>query len=148
VRINQYISHQVRYRHAFRDANPPGPWPCHFCGEPVEDQTKPFDKTSFVVHHADGDSANEAPDNLSAAHHGCHSRHHVAERWRDPKYRRIMTEGARRGGRAAAADPATRARVGAMGGKTNASRRRRCECGYEGRPSDLSFHRNRTGHRA
>lgn len=45
---------------------------CFFCEEIIEESG--FGKA--LVHHADGDRTNLAPENLVAAHWGCHSRHH------------------------------------------------------------------------
>ena len=49
-----------------------GPWPCHFCGEPVE-------LCVLTVHHMSYPEV-DTLDNLVATHGACHSRHHAAER--------------------------------------------------------------------
>src|SRR6266508_3950678 len=53
----------------FTGHNGLGPWPCHVCTEPVSIDV-------VHVHHRDHDRSNNAPENLTAMHPGCHSRHH------------------------------------------------------------------------
>lgn len=69
------------YRHVFYAFNGPGPWKCHFCLNdilPHWDTDGPDRRTkdALIVHHNDHNKKNNAPENLKAAHQGCHARHH------------------------------------------------------------------------
>ena len=63
------------YHALFFAANGIGPYPCCFCGHDVE-------MNDVVVHHVDGDHANDVVENLAAAHTGCHTRYHNTGRRR------------------------------------------------------------------
>lgn len=58
-----------------------GPFECEFCNEPILVMSGPLCSERLIIHHLDGDHSNDAPDNLVAAHHGCHVRHHYKEHW-------------------------------------------------------------------
>lgn len=58
------------HREVFFAHNGPGPYACYGCKMPVH-----FFE-SLLVHHIDEDHQNDNPLNLSAMHHGCHSRLH------------------------------------------------------------------------
>ena len=55
------------------------PYPCFFCAQAVE-VWNARTKDGGVIHHVDGDHWNDAPENLVAAHHGCHMSHHRSGR--------------------------------------------------------------------
>jgi deoxycytidylate deaminase len=58
------------YRRIFQDAYGLGPHECYFC--------RVIMPRAEVIHHKDHDHSNDAPDNLAAAHAGCHSAYHMA----------------------------------------------------------------------
>jgi len=60
----------MKYTSLFKKHNEP-PWRCCFCGEEISE---------LVVHHLDHDHANNALENLAAAHDHCHKSHHSAGR--------------------------------------------------------------------
>lgn len=57
----------------------PSPWPCAFCRQEVE-KLGLRGKLAGLVHHLDGNHDNDAPENLSAAHRGCHTTYHLSGR--------------------------------------------------------------------
>jgi hypothetical protein len=61
------------YRQIFIAERGDFPHPCFFCGEPVAT----LGRKIGVVHHVDEDRSNDAAENLAAAHHSCHVRHHM-----------------------------------------------------------------------
>jgi hypothetical protein len=68
------------YRDVFQDHNGPGPYPCCFCGEPVDRiEDAPRSKDSLCIHHRDENRSNNAPENLAPAHNGCHVKHHMGK---------------------------------------------------------------------
>jgi hypothetical protein len=66
----------------------PQPWPCFFCGGPVEIKFKAAgrggDRDTMLLHHIDGDHDNDDPSNWAAAHQGCHTKHHFKGRAKNP----------------------------------------------------------------
>jgi hypothetical protein len=56
------------YREIFFMHN--GPWPCHFCGQPVT-------YVEVDVHHLDGNKRNNDLSNLVASHERCHMSYHA-----------------------------------------------------------------------
>lgn len=73
----------------FLDEHGDPPWECTFCDEPV---MSVFNRVG-VVHHLDDDETNNDPDNLGAAHHTCHSRHHSTGRPPSDKARAALAKG-------------------------------------------------------
>ena len=63
-------------RRAFFKYHGTGPWTCFFCGEEV-DSTEDDRRDGLHVHHEDGDTERNTPDNLKPAHGRCHNRHHL-----------------------------------------------------------------------
>lgn len=61
------------YREIFFAYNGIGPYSCFFCHK--NDVT--FEEV--IVHHIDEDVSNNDSNNLAAAHHVCHSRHHLTD---------------------------------------------------------------------
>lgn len=54
-----------------------GPWSCFFCERPVSYVYKDTDtKKRFNIHHKDGDSNNNDPENWTPSHHVCHAKYH------------------------------------------------------------------------
>jgi hypothetical protein len=68
------------YRKYFIEAHGLFPHPCYFCGKPVASPGGVRHSWSTVIHHIDLDSYNHDPQNLAAAHQGCHTRYHSALR--------------------------------------------------------------------
>jgi plasmid stability protein len=64
-----------------------GPWPCCFCKEDITVGPSHRGADSLCVHHIDGQHHNNAPDNLTSAHRGCHSKHHNAGKKMAPEVR-------------------------------------------------------------
>lgn len=87
---------QDLYRLRFVGTHGLGPFPCHFCRAPVPIEC-------LVVHHVDEDYANNAVENLAAAHRECHDRHHANGRG-DPFAAARAVRWAKPGARAAHAD--------------------------------------------
>jgi len=59
----------------FVNANPTGPWACHFCSRDIVPTGGWRDL--LVIHHINGDHSDNTVSNLSAAHYGCcHSSYH------------------------------------------------------------------------
>ena len=55
------------------------PWPCYFCGEPVEIDWLPqgvYSPGRLHRHHIDGDRWNNSPDNIVPSHSRCHLDYH------------------------------------------------------------------------
>ena len=52
------------------------PWPCYFCGKPVDGIVR----YKSVVHHVDHNHDNNVIENLAPAHKGCHDVHHLTGR--------------------------------------------------------------------
>lgn len=71
-----------RYREVFFAYNGVGPYACAFCDEQVD-----FDVVT--VHHLDHDHTNDDPENLAAAHKGCHNSHHFFDMWDSYKDRKV-----------------------------------------------------------
>src|SRR5215472_1018418 len=59
----------------FSVCSPIPPWICCFCQEDIWKKTG-RDSDSLVVHHENGDRTDDRPQNLYAAHFGCHARWH------------------------------------------------------------------------
>lgn len=78
--VAEFTREQKEYRSVFVGTAPPPPWPCHFCGLPV-DPADADARWKFVVHHIDHDRTNPTPDNLAPAHFGCHQRYHAQQQW-------------------------------------------------------------------
>lgn len=132
-----FLSAQKGYRRQFVEANGPGPWPCCFCGEPVEPRSQPLDSTAFVVHHDDEDRSNSDPSNLSAAHHGCHVGHHFGQ----------PASVAKRTATRLSREPDYFANIARLGGRAVGTRRLRCdECGLTSNPGGLARHQSVSGH--
>lgn len=86
--------------------NGPGPYECAFrCGIPVlppwEFDGGPRDSLALLVHHENHVRNDDRPENLVAAHYGCHTRHHMlggpASRagkasWKTPEQRAAHAE--------------------------------------------------------
>ena len=53
----------------------PGPYICHFCGEPITVFTGQKGD-SLNGHHMDGNHDNDDPKNWVATHSSCHTKHH------------------------------------------------------------------------
>ena len=62
----------------------PGPYTCHFCGDPI---TELYGRggSALNVHHVDGNGRNDEPGNMVAVHRRCHSRYHNTRIDRDLK---------------------------------------------------------------
>lgn len=111
----------VPYVQIFLAYNPPPPWPCSFCEEPVglEDLT---------VHHLDHDHSNDVIENLAAAHFSCHSSHHSRTQVR----RTGFTQ-----------SPETRKKIS----ERQLAARRICnECGKESHGAGIAAHQRSSGH--
>lgn len=81
---------RTNYREIFFAYNGPGPYSCFFCQESVT-------MLEVIVHHIDEDHTNDAIDNLSPAHGGCHAGHHFSDLW--ARNRKTMSEHPTRGHR-------------------------------------------------
>lgn len=66
----------VDHRRLFMAQNDTGPWACYFCPELVVEYGG-IGGRNLVVHHLDGDHANNDPANLASAHWDCHASHHA-----------------------------------------------------------------------
>jgi hypothetical protein len=75
-------------RRVFFKANPEGPWPCHFCGEDIEDYQK------VTVHHLDENKRHNRIKNLVGAHRSCHIRDHALRQ--SPEKRALIAAGVKR----------------------------------------------------
>ena len=67
--------HKGRVTRAAFFASNEAPFVCVFCNQQVIRQR-------LVVHHMDEDKMNDDPDNLRAAHRGCHASYHMKIRMR------------------------------------------------------------------
>jgi hypothetical protein len=165
--ITDFNRGQKRYRSTFVDHAGPGPWPCYFCGEPVEpDAAEP--RRRLVVHHLDHDRSNGAPDNLTASHRGCHQSHHLKLHWQrvraegrsslgdytpdgDRRHRAALRKGLEtsRRRRSGPWGPRTERQLAAVAanGRESMSRRYRCgECDFVGSPASLGSHQKFSHH--
>lgn len=66
---------QPLHRVLFISAHGNGPFPCHWCGTPVSAHKRRKGRyPSLRVDHKDGNTVNNAPDNLVASCHRCNTR--------------------------------------------------------------------------
>lgn len=73
------------HRETFFAHNGIGPYPCFVCGTLISF----YDQ--IVIHHIDENHGNNFSDNLSAIHHGCHSRLHQKGSTRSDEARARMS---------------------------------------------------------
>jgi hypothetical protein len=108
VSLAGFCTRQRDYQRIFVEAHGLFPHACYFCGQPVGSPNgRKIDRWTAVVHHLDEDRTNSAPDNLVAAHWGCHSTHHLLNMTPD---RRAKIRAAQTG---RTPSPETRARISA-----------------------------------
>ena len=74
----------------FFEAYPHGPWPCHFCGRPVN-RTGRF-KDDGNLHHIDENHDHNTLENLAMSHAGCHRSYHSSRQVWTPERRRAHSE--------------------------------------------------------
>jgi hypothetical protein len=75
----------AQHREIFYAFHGPGPYTCYLCGEKVlawwdRDPDTEREKTGLAVHHINGNHDDNNPENLAAAHYGCHISLHRATR--------------------------------------------------------------------
>jgi hypothetical protein len=75
TRHGRHLVDQRVYRRLFIAAYGEFPHPCAFCGKPIE-MASGRSGQSAVIHHIDEDRSNNAPENLTSMHRGCHNKHH------------------------------------------------------------------------
>jgi ribosomal protein S27AE len=71
----------AQHREIFYAFHGPGPYACYLCKEKVlawwdRDPDTERAKIALAVHHISGDHSDNNPENLAAAHYGCHGKLH------------------------------------------------------------------------